>query len=338
MKRFTWAAGGFGLVMLALFILLCACPKALGAWGAGGCPTMGYAPVGPVGPYGPSVFAPSPMSAPALLGYRWEGWEDGDADLLKLTKGGKWVGVWCYSKGEYKPWEGAKYGEACPPPFPVPGVGFVKPKDVPAAPCSCGCTACQGGCGCAKGAKCADAACRCGPPPVTEPPIFGVDSEKITPDRTRLTVNGETKPVTTRQAIQAIKEGLPDDKDKPRLTAIGTAEDCAKVAADVAGDKDVVFQQFRPDDWQVKGSGFVTDGKPMIYLQAPDGKVLHRQDAYDKGRLDVALAAIRKPDPHYDPKKDPDLSKPADAPLGVPLWAWLAGGAAAVVVVVARRK
>ena len=72
-------------------------------------------------------------------------------------------------------------------------------------------------------------------------------------------------------------------------------------------------------------AGFVTTGKPTIYVQAPDGKVLHRQDDYQGGAPELA-EAIRRIDPNYDPKKDFDLRKLLRIPnplSKVPVAAWL---------------
>jgi hypothetical protein len=71
-----------------------------------------------------------------------------------------------------------------------------------------------------------------------------------------------------------------------------------------------LVKEYSPDDWEVSRFGFVTTGSPTIYIQQPDGKVLHRQDDY-KGLddLKVVFSKIRVKDPNYDPSKDPDLRK-----------------------------
>jgi hypothetical protein len=60
-------------------------------------------------------------------------------------------------------------------------------------------------------------------------------------------------------------------------------------------------QDYAPGNWAVK-DGFFTEGKPTIYLQAPNGKVLHRQDDYSDGAAGLATA-LRKADPNYSPLK-----------------------------------
>jgi hypothetical protein len=75
----------------------------------------------------------------------------------------------------------------------------------------------------------------------------------------------------------------------------------------------------------------VTSGSPTIYLQAPDGKVLHRQDDYRPGDL----GAIRKAIARYDAKKDPDARRPAVA--GLPLLLVMGGAIALAAVLVLQR-
>jgi hypothetical protein len=80
---------------------------------------------------------------------------------------------------------------------------------------------------------------------------------------------------------------------------------------------------------------FKVDGRPTVYLQAPDGKVLHRQDDF-KGPDD--FQAIRKAIKSYDAGKDVDLrktpapdDKKAPTPAAPAISPWLLiGGAAAL--------
>src|SRR5205823_13551401 len=87
----------------------------------------------------------------------------------------------------------------------------------------------------------------------------------------------------------------------------------------------LVVQAFAPDHWAVARAGFVTSGKPTVYLQTPSGQVLHRQDDYDDGPEGLARA-IRRADPAYDAKKDPDQRPrlppppPDPAPDPGPVW------------------
>jgi hypothetical protein len=208
-------------------------------------------------------------------------------------------------------------------------------------PCSPACA-----CGCNSGLP-----CRCGNPPVSPPPAaapesakprvenFGVDVSKLGKGP-RYIHNG--REVTRGQALEAIEGKLPDDAQLPRLTVIGPEAERKAVLADIASHAALapykgrfVVQGYDPSHWAVQG--FVTGGKPTIYVQRPDGKVLHRQDDY-RGPEALA-AALRKVDPSYDPAKDPDATRPKGLPFDakdVPLWAWLAG-AGAVLLILSRK-
>ena len=133
----------------------------------------------------------------------------------------------------------------------------------------------------------------------------------------------------------------PDDARKARLTVIGGEAERRAVLSDLEAEPDlrglrerVAVQAYPPDHWAVARCGFKTDGRPTIYLQAPDGRVLHRQDDYAGGAGRLA-EAIRKADPSYDPRKDPDLTRPKAPdssfdPARWPAWGWALGGAAAL--------
>jgi len=98
------------------------------------------------------------------------------------------------------------------------------------------------------------------------------------------------------------------------------------------------MQSYLPDHWAVARSGFKVDGQPTIYLQAPDGTVLHRQDDYHDGPEALAQA-LRRTDPHYDPRKDPDLRQrllPNFRLPSVPVPVWFL--AAGVLYLLFRRR
>ena len=170
---------------------------------------------------------------------------------------------------------------------------------------------------------------------------FGVDVDKLA------CKDGEPCPAPTykinghdvdrKTAMKAIVGAdVPDDTEKLRLTVIGSEAERKKVLADLdsspqlVGVKErVLIQAYPPDHWAVTGAGFSAGGKPTIYVQAPSGKVLHRQDDYADGASGLATA-IRKADPNYDPKKDPDTRKPTVIPADlqgyVPYLLLAAGG------------
>lgn len=134
-------------------------------------------------------------------------------------------------------------------------------------------------------------------------------------------------PVTQQQAMELIEKGLPDEKDKLRLSVLGgTKEERDKIIADLAsvpglGTKCVLWS-VPADHFSLRDS---ETGKPMfevnpskatIYVQAAGGKVLHRQSGYN-GPAD--LEAIRKGIDGYDPAKDPDLRRGGGG-LQLPDW------------------
>jgi hypothetical protein len=170
-----------------------------------------------------------------------------------------------------------------------------------------------------------------------DPPVFfGVDRDKISSgERYRI---GDRE-VTKHEAIEqlgAASGTIPNDAANLRLTVIGSEEDRHHVLDDLTKSpalapwKDrLVVQDYGPTDWAVAGVGFVTSGKPNLYVQHPDGKVLLRLDEYPGPE---ALAeALRKADPNYRPDQDPNgqpKPQPTDASgsSGLPsLLYWLAG-------------
>ena len=76
--------------------------------------------------------------------------------------------------------------------------------------------------------------------------------------------------------------------------------------------------------------GFVTSGQPTIYCQAPDGKVLHRQDDY--GGPEQLAEAARKAKPNYRPENDPNVNRPLDAAKQVPGIVWVIAAVLALLV------
>lgn len=159
------------------------------------------------------------------------------------------------------------------------------------------------------------------------PQNFGID-ETWKPNGEKLTLNGMR--ISKERAKEILsRPTLEDDSNKLRLTIIGPEAERKRVLDDLNGPlatlaKDFVIQSYEPTNWAVARYGFVCSGAPTIYAQAPDGKVLHRQDDYRDGAsgLQRALEAIRKADPSYEPAKDPDLRK---APAGkAPTWLLIA--------------
>jgi hypothetical protein len=135
----------------------------------------------------------------------------------------------------------------------------------------------------------------------------GVMIEKLSPEP-KVAVNGE--PATPIQALSELS--VPTDENQYRITVIGETnsdyEPVLKFIADQGLDDKYVVKGYTKGQWAV--ADFHADGNPTVLIQTPDGKVVHRQNSGDLQTLQKALASlVRKPNPHYDPKKDPDLSR-----------------------------
>ena len=175
--------------------------------------------------------------------------------------------------------------------------------------------------------------------PPLPPPCFGVAPGKIGAGPT-YRLNGQ--PISTHAAYEAVEKGLDDDGRKLRVSIIGPAPLREQARADLERHADFAVlrerfavRDFPPDHWALK-AGFVTTGRPTIYCQTPEGKVLHRQDDFAGGAASL-VAALRRARESYDPRRDPDLRSPA---FDVPRYAPIAGAALAgvVAIVFARRR
>jgi hypothetical protein len=218
-------------------------------------------------------------------------------------------------------------------------------------PQGCRCP-CQGSCcTCRQGKPCGGEGCCCTVPksndesgdlPMVEQDgvqNFGIDRAQLGQPHERITLGG--REITHAEAKKLLEAGaLTDDSGKLRLTIIGSEADRKRVLDELKGPlADLVgaflVQSYAPNDWPVARAGFQTGGKPTIYIQAPSGKVLHRQDDYADGAdgLRRALEAVRKPDPNYDPAKDRDLRRPS-----ADLSTWAVLGLAGVLFLLTLRK
>lgn len=145
-------------------------------------------------------------------------------------------------------------------------------------------------------------------PPIS-PPVFGVDTDKL-PRQESYRLNGNE--VRKDVAMEVLANGLNDDTSKLRVTVVDPdqkgrqqiVEDLRKIPE----GESFAVREYDPKAWELS-SGFSTTGTPTIYFQAPNGKVLHRQDDYQGGAAPT-IEALRKAKASYDPKMDPDLRKP----------------------------
>jgi hypothetical protein len=323
MKRFLRCFALGTLPILWLTLLPPGGPSAYGGWGAGGC-----APAGPVGPIAPANF-PAPVAAATPAGWQAGTTTEGKPCFYLWDQGGVVAGF-CPESGVYRSFHEGRWSEPQSPPWAE------KPAAKKADDCAC-CPecGCEDHCTCGVGKPCCKG-CRCIAKDGSRP-LFGVEADKIGIAGEQYRING--RPVTKEQAERAVEGGqLPDDAGKLRLTLIGPEPDRRRVLGDLSTSPALAFwrdqlvvQDYAPDHWAVKDVGFVTGGRPTIYLQKPDGTVLLRQDAYEGAE---ALAqSLRKADPNYKPDQDPNgKTRPVKTPalpfdLGqLPPAAWLAGG------------
>ena len=156
---------------------------------------------------------------------------------------------------------------------------------------------------------------RCAPPIAAPRRNFGLTQEKIR-DGDHYSLNGrEVSKERIQQVLADADRQVPDDSGKLRLTVIGdpdwrsiVAEDLPKHPALASWKDKIVAAWYPPGHWAIARQGFRTSGRPTIYIQAPDGAVLHRQDDY-QGGAEALAEVLRKLDPHYQPEKDRDRRK-----------------------------
>ncbi len=276
-----------------------------GSWGAGNC--------GPVGLHRARYQAPLEWYYPA----DWE--TSGKADLYR---GNVYVGSYDYFTGLYTPNRGQ--------PSRLDGWPVWERQSPAKCACNPKCRCEAGLCACKSGYLCSDE-CTCAQPkPIGEvKPIYngGLIQSELNGQRERWLV-GE-KEVAPTVALEAVGADLPDWSGRLRVVVIDADEtrrrqvvrDLSAHAALATLTKDAVIQDYVPTHWHLqdlatKVSAFKTDGNPTIYVQAPDGMVLYRQDGY-QGPDHLAhhmAGALRRAKP-YNPDKDPGpQSPPTPAP------------------------
>jgi hypothetical protein len=140
-------------------------------------------------------------------------------------------------------------------------------------------------------------------------------------------------PCSEADAVSAV---LADDSRAPHLTVIGPEAERSRVLADLDAAPALApwrgllrVQSYAPDSWAL-AVGFATDGRPTIYYQCADGRVLFRMSDY--AGPDALASALRRADPNYNPASDPS-GRPALPglpfdPAKVPMAAWGLGAAA----------
>jgi hypothetical protein len=249
------------------------------------------------------------LLASAALGaeYQWRSFPD-DRDQVSLWRDGQQLGNYRFSTHTYYPRLAPDvWGEPCAPPYPPPGrddgLGSLPARVEPDGTIN-----------------------------------FGLDLSRIAPAGKHI-LNGAE--VSKQALLEALGEPkILDDSRWLCLTIIGpdaarqrVLDDLQSAAVLAPWRGRIKVQDYPPDHWAVRDAGFVCDGEPTIYCQAPDGQVLHRQNGY---RGPEALAEVlRKADPSYRPEKDPDLNRPL---ANVPLWVWIGGAVLLVLLLKGDKK
>lgn len=244
----------------------------------------------------PPAPAPRPLPAPPGPRYEWKPW-NGNPDCLSLYEDGVEVGFYSRRERTYYPRNGDGYGPAGSPPCETP--------DFQARPAWI---------------------------------ERGVEPEKLS--RQPRFRHGEYE-VSYDDVLLALAR-VPEDGKKVRVTAIGPEAARAKLDADwkaapelAAVKDDFVYTSYDPAHWHVARYGFKIDGKPTVYGQAADGKVLFRLDEYPgAAKLATALRRVR---PDYDPSKDRPTPAPSSPGESIPYGALgIVGGIAGLAFALAR--
>jgi len=273
---FTFAS----LLILAMGFSLAASPRrgaSIGGCGPGGCPVP------------PAI----DKSVQAQIKYEWKG----DENEKALFRNGVQIGAWSYLEGYWRDYDAGRdaWGPVQRnPPVEPPAITRGIAKVTQLMP-----WADEG-----VNVDAADSLID------VDPNNHGVDWDKINPHQA--TFNG--RKIGCDRAIELIGKQVPDDSKRLRLTVIGTDAQRQEVLTQFAAIEPEIRDRCNTwavaaDHWSLRDGGagqvvFKTQGTPVIYLQDPAGKVLHRQD--DSKDFPQAL---RKAIKGYDQAKDPDLRK-----------------------------
>lgn len=330
------------IVLLTAILLLAPSPGKAG-WGSGPCA---------------AVVAPAPVLVASRPAWYPNPSTPGQLDLVLDNVR---LGSFRSDFGYYRPIQDGVWGLPCEPPVPLPP-GFPSgPKDdTTQTKPSCSDCKCGDDCLCGRGKPLCYSNCKCvlGSGRVIEGAVvendgtlnFGLGKPEQLEKGKRI-LNG--REVSREELFEAVAKGnkLPDDADQPFVTAIGDEGLTRKFLQDMESHPvlskykgKVRTNAFSPEDWQVKGMGFVA---PSVYCQDASGKVLHRQDGYDDPMklgqaIEKIVQANREPNKDYNSKADPDLTKPAiklPASLqDVPGYVWACGAVLAYVLFTKKKE
>lgn len=353
---------GYGAALLLglLALAFSSCSGiALAQWGRGSC-----APAGPVGStFRSSPYQPVQSLTQTVAAREWRQVAV-DPGRWHLFVGGQQSGAFCPASGQWRAYDPLSgiWSPASPPPADLP-------RDAHLAAGWCRCSPeclCRGDCVCEHTQPCAEH-CACGDV-VTDTggggdlPAFELQEELIADGaphptgvvQSELHRSGEQiwqglHRATMRQAVEAI-EAVPEYGRKPRIVVTG--RDREKTVTDLHGlgfREKFLLHEYPPDHWHLRDRdgrpAFHVDGAPTLYVQGPDGGVIHRSD---RPLSAEDLAALRKADPNYNPAKDPDLTKPKPSPAPgpsplpfdpakIPSGAWVLGVGLILFLILHRR-
>jgi hypothetical protein len=227
----------------------------------------------------PQVLPDGPITSVQNESYEWTK-HDKDPDIECLYKGVRYAGCWNYKEQQFHPYDSFKQQWGNP---------------IKKAPIEL---------------------------PVKQ--NFGVEREKYDGD-TKCSRNGQ--PITVEEVKDIIQGKIPNDLNKLRITVIGDKvnRDIVKKAYfnDLEAEirDQLIFWDVPPDHFSLKDTVtgqtvYKVNGNPTIYIQGPDGRVLHRQDNFNGSKDFVAIRKVVK---NYDPAKDPDLRQQNPAPVPTPV-------------------
>lgn len=198
----------------------------------------------------------------------------------------------------------------------------------------------------------------------TEVPVknFGINARRLG-TTSRYSIRGEeVKRERVLEKLQQAREikdmefpNVPDHSQSLRVVVIGADRaERDRILAEIQNDllkrgsaQKAICDDYDASHWAVSGQGYVSNGRPTVYILGSSGKVLHRQD--DPSEVTKALGvALREPNPRYDPNQDPDLRKsqpwspfgparPTPGGTSPVLWMLAFGGFALVLVLVLKK-
>lgn len=148
--------------------------------------------------------------------------------------------------------------------------------------------------------------------PIKKIANYGIDLSEMRGRPESYYHNGRS--ITKESALLLMgTQGIPDDSEFIRITVIGPDSIRKRVRDDLYNDPALsdfraitVVQDYPKDHWAVNGVGFELTTEVAIYVQSPDGTVIHRQDDYADGAIGLATA-LRKVDSNRRKGGDPDL-------------------------------